>query len=280
MDVIRNFIYLDNDKLNSLYSQVFEGVAEAIIESYFGETQNKEEQKSIGKTLEEKVGEISGTSANKVLHDHMYNKFEAKIGDKIIFCNEIKDASLIKPNSIIKVTGKTEIEDYKRLNFMMGEFNKLGIALAWTQKDSLGTTKNNARELARKQGWQMEKELIESINTFIESFEKDGYEIVVKNQEEVYRGIANRKYLRLSEDDIRMLYGSKPCMEWTMVGQVTQAYPKQDEGKLDESEGECLKKALSDMINAIDELEEAFFSYGDKKVYHVLPIAVYIENNL
>ena len=31
MSVIRNFIYLDNDKLNSLYSQVFEGVAEAII---------------------------------------------------------------------------------------------------------------------------------------------------------------------------------------------------------------------------------------------------------
>lgn len=128
MSVIRNFIYLDNDKLNSLYSQVFEGVAEAIIESYFGESQNKEEQKGLGKTLEEKVGEVSGISTNKILHDHMYNKFEEKIKDKIIFCNGIYNEFLIKPNSIIKVRGRTRIEDYARLSSFLEEFNDLGVA--------------------------------------------------------------------------------------------------------------------------------------------------------
>ena len=34
MKSIKNFIYLDKDRLNSLYSQTFEGVAEAIVNSY------------------------------------------------------------------------------------------------------------------------------------------------------------------------------------------------------------------------------------------------------
>lgn len=280
MSVIRNFIYLDNDKLNSLYSQVFEGVAEAIIESYFGESQNKEEQKGLGKTLEEKVGEVSGISTNKILHDHMYNKFEEKIKDKIIFCNGIYNEFLIKPNSIIKVRGTTRIEDYARLSSFLEEFNDLGVALAWMQREQLGTEKNNAREIARKKGWQLDKEFTKSLGTFTTAFEKDGYEIVVEDGGKAYRGVINRKYLRLSEENIRVLYGSRPYMEWTMVGQVTQIHPKQERIESEEITQDYIKNALSNMFDAIDNIEATFFSYGAKKVYHILPIAVYIENNL
>ena len=280
MSVIRNFIYLDNDKMNSLYSQVFEGVAEAIIESYFGESHNKEEQKSLGKTLEEKVGEVSGISTNKVLHDHMYNKFEEKIKDKIIVCDGIYNESLIKPNSIIKVSGMSRVEDYTRLSSFLEEFNELGVALAWLQKEQLGTEKNNAREIARKNGWQLEKEFTKSLGTFTTAFEKDGYEIVVENQGISYRGVINRKYLRLSEENIRVLYGSRPCMEWTMVGQVTQIHPKQEKARDEGKTQDNIKNALGNMFDAIDNIEATFFSYGAEKVYHVLPITVYIENNL
>ena len=282
MSAIRNFIYLDNDKLNSLYSQVFEGVAEAIIESYFGETQNKEEEKKIGKTLEEKVGEISGFSTNKVLHDHMYNKFEDNIEDKIIHCNDVEAEMLIKPNSIIKVTGNTRIEDYERLNSFLSEFNNIGLALAWLQKDILGTAKNNAKEIARSKGWQLDREFTDALKTFTKNFEKDGYEIVIENQGKSYRGIIDRKYLRLSEENIRILYGSKPCMPWTMVGQVTQIYPLSIQKNVnDESKSESvLKNALGKMFTSINDVEATFFSYGTEIVYHVLPIAIYIENNL
>ena len=280
MSTIRNFIYLDNDKLNSLYSQVFEGVAEAIIESYLGETQNKEEQKGIGKTMEEKVGEVSGISTNKVLHDYMYNKFEDKLQDKIIISNGIESKSLIKANSIIKVTGKTKIEDYARLSSFLGEFNKLGVALAWLQKDTLGTAKNNIGEIVRKNGWQMDRQFTDSLGTFIDAFEKAGYEIVIENQGEIYRGVVNRKYLRLSEENIRVLYGSKPCMNWTMVGEVTQIYPHEENAENENESGDFLKKALGNMFAAIDNVESTFFSYGKEQVYHILPIAVYIENDL
>ena len=129
MTAIRNFIYLDNDKLNSLYSQVFKGVAEAIVESYLGQTEDKNEVKSIGKTSEEKVVKASWTLENKILHDHMYNKFEDKLHGKIICCDGL-NGDLVEPNSIIKVTGKTMIEDYERLDFFLKQYNKLGEALA------------------------------------------------------------------------------------------------------------------------------------------------------
>ena len=43
--MIRNFIYLDIDKMQSISSQIFEGVTEYIINESNGEISNSEEQK-------------------------------------------------------------------------------------------------------------------------------------------------------------------------------------------------------------------------------------------
>lgn len=59
----------------------------------------------------------------------MYNKFEDKLHGKIICCDGL-NGDLVEPNSIIKVTGKTMIEDYERLDFFLKQYNKLGEALA------------------------------------------------------------------------------------------------------------------------------------------------------
>lgn len=277
MGAIRNFIYLDNDKLNSLYSQVFEGVAEAIIESYFGATQNIEEQKSIGKTLEEKVGEISGTSTNRVLHDYMYNKFEEKIDDKIVKCGNGIDVS---PNSLIKVTGKTRIEDYERLKVYLDEFNNLGLAIAYLQKED-GVSRKNLVALAKESGLQQDKKLLGALKQFLNLFENEGYEVIVNLEEKEYRGIISKKYLRLSPDMIRMLYGNNPCMEWTLVGQVTRIYPENVvESPQEEHNDSSMKGSLSEMFASLDEVEKVFFAYDRQQVYHVLPIAIYIENNI
>ncbi len=285
MTAIRNFIYLDNDKLNSLYSQVFKGVAEAIVESYFGQTEDKNEVKNIGKTSEEKVVKASGTFENKILHDHMYNKFEDKLQDKIIYCNGLND-DLVKPNSIIKVTGKTRIEDYNRLDFFLKQFNKLGEALGYMEKFSQGNAKNiSARQIAATNGFNMDKKYTESLSLFTSAFESDRYEIVIKNEDDDYRGIADKKYLRSSPDDIRILYGNYPCMDWTMVGQVTQIYPINTDNEMDDQEiieesNDVIKHKFSQMFKSLNAVENAFFSYGSKTVYHVLPIAIYIENIL
>lgn len=279
MTAIRNFIYLDNDKLNSLYSQVFHGVAEAIVESYFGETQKSNEQKSIGKTVDEKVGEISGITSNKILHDYMYNKFEDKISEKIVDCNTQKVD--IHPNSFVKVSGKARIEDYDRLKFYLDSFNDLGMALAYMQKEELGANKSNLREIARQNGLQQDQKMLNGLKTFIDMFELSGYEVIINSQDVFYRGILNKEYLRISADDIRMLYGNTPCMEWTMMGQITQVFPqtKKDNTVMNIA-GTDLKQVLVNVFNSLNEVESCFFSYSGECVYHVLPVAIYIDNQL
>ena len=44
--IIRDFIYMDKDRLYSLYSQAFEGVIEAFIESYSNSLQSEENNKN------------------------------------------------------------------------------------------------------------------------------------------------------------------------------------------------------------------------------------------
>lgn len=279
MTAIRNFIYLDNDKLNSLYSQVFHGVAEAIVESYFGSNQTSNEQKSIGKSVDEKVGEISGITSNKILHDYMYNKFEDKIIEKIVDCNT-QDVQ-IDPNSFVKISGKASIEDYTRLKFYLESFNDLGMALTYLQKDELGANKSNLREIARKNGLHQDQKMLDGLKTFIEMFEPNGYEVVINNEGVCYRGILNKEYLRISTNDIRMLYGSTPCMDWTMVGQITRVFPqmKEDHANKEVSEPD-MKQALVTVFDSLNDIESTFFSYGGECVYHILPIAIYIDNQI
>lgn len=38
---LRNFIYIDKNKMYSLYSQIFEGVAESLVKSVFNSTEDK-----------------------------------------------------------------------------------------------------------------------------------------------------------------------------------------------------------------------------------------------
>ncbi len=279
MTAIRNFIYLDNDKLNSLYSQVFHGVAEAIVESYFGEHQTSNEQKNIGKTVDEKVGEISGITSNKILHDYMYNKFEDEISKNIVDCNS--SGIEINPNSFVKISGKAKIEDYDRLKYYLEKFNDLGMVLAYLQKDELGAKNSNLREIARQNGLQQDPKMLNGLKAFIEMFEPGGYEVTINSKGICYRGILNKEYLRISADDIRMLYGNTPCMEWTMVGQITQVFPKMEENnEVMENSAQDLKLVLTNLFDSLNAVESTFFSYDGDCVYHILPVAIYIDNHI
>ena len=81
--IIRDFIYMDKDRLYSLYSQAFEGVIEAFIESYSNSLQSEENNKNHikGQTLETQVAEASTKTENKILYDHMYNLLERKLSN-------------------------------------------------------------------------------------------------------------------------------------------------------------------------------------------------------
>src|SRR5687767_786300 len=113
--VIRDFIYVDVERLYSLYSQVFEGVANQIIQSYIDASSTMNSQKGSplsGASVEAKVAEMSRRTENKFLYDHMYNLFEVEIKNAILESPEITRDNyhgILSQAFMIKVSGAAEI---------------------------------------------------------------------------------------------------------------------------------------------------------------------------
>jgi hypothetical protein len=137
--VIRDFIYVDVDRLYSLYSQIFEGVADQIVQSYMDassstDSSSNRESRSREVSIEAKVAEMSRRTENKFLYDHMYNRFEAAVADTIIEAGHLTESNYrdgLIDSFLVKITGSAEVEDYTRLNAVMEKFNTIGEAIAY-----------------------------------------------------------------------------------------------------------------------------------------------------
>lgn len=124
---IREFIYLDTERLKSIFSQVEKGLLTEM-------KSNKENSSKIGGELgtdnvlsflvdAKSMGELvfsNSESETKTLHDHMYNHIETKlIHEKNIINipdNTKKLPKDLKDNSFVLLKGKIKIEDYRLLS--------------------------------------------------------------------------------------------------------------------------------------------------------------------
>lgn len=284
--IIRDFIYLDKDRLNSLYSQVFEGVVQAVVESYSNEMRSNENAKSILKnqTIETKVAEASNKVENKILYDHMYNSLEEKLVNVIynLNSNEITLSDLAdKP--LVKVTGKTTIQDYNRLKLYMEKFNEISSIIAYSTYSSLSKSeqkKINLNQYAKSLGLSQDEKILKNIKTLTEFFNQDGYDILISPSNSsnfIYRGVINKDYLRINPDLIRTSYGDEPPMNWTMVGQITYI-PKHEvsEDVINETV-ESIGDSYQNMFKSYREMEKVFFEGKENKKIHIAPLAIYTE---
>lgn len=138
MPVIRDFIYIDVERLNSLYSQVFQGVVNSLVSTELNESEDAHTQKGgkdySGSTLEARVAAASYKTESKLLHDHMYNLLENRIQNAIIEPINIDSSNcvdLLGQAFMIKIRGSAEIWDYERLKFIFENFNEIGLALSY-----------------------------------------------------------------------------------------------------------------------------------------------------
>lgn len=77
--MIKNFIYLDEDKMYSLSSQIFEGVTEYILDEKSTESEETESQKgplASGRILSDILKRVGRTTEKKFLNDFSYSLFE------------------------------------------------------------------------------------------------------------------------------------------------------------------------------------------------------------
>lgn len=276
---LRNFIFIDKNKMYSFYSQIFEGVAESLVKSVF---YSNEDKNMTGKKLEETLIEASVKVQNVVLFDHIYNSLEAKMLPNILVIDDKTTREDIKPSSIIKVSGYVTIEDYEHLSYLMGNFNDIGLAVANMQmqsKDSSNKQSNNSIEkYAKENGLTLDKKFTASIVKIIENFHGDSMEIVIENENSTldigFKALLDPKYLRISPNELRILYGHKPCMKWTMVGEVT------DISYMSDRHQERSKNAFSELFTHLNDVDHSFSKSTEEScdMIRISPIAVYIEH--
>lgn len=251
--VIRDFIYVDTERLRSLYSQVFEGIAEKIIDSFIDEVASEKSQKGkllSGDGIIEKVKEASQRREDKILFDHLYNRLEKEIEGLLVDPNNINKENYLQKledTFLIKVKGKAEINDYARLSDYMSKFNEIAEAIAYagltedlkeiegkiesvTDRNEKAKLKQqlkqrvNPKKIAKDMGLSQDQKLLDNLKMFTDFFYPDGYEIIItpKNQTDiVYRGVLDKAFLRKEPEYLRTHYGGLVESEWIMVGEIT-----------------------------------------------------------
>lgn len=279
-NVLRDFIYVDKERLYSLYSQLFQGVAEFSIESFSSSKENDKKEHKI----EQKLIEASYKAKNVFLFDHIYNLLEDKLTSQLICVDESITLANLKPSSYIKVIGKATIEDFEHLIFLLKNFNKIGMALATMQiMNSNKVLKENERydieRYAKANGLSLDEEFTESMVKIIENFHGSDLDITIEpysNKLDVFfKSTLDEKNMRLSSNMVRKTYGNKPIMDWTVVGEITSHQIGKDFAY------STYSNTFSDMFSKIAEIDNSFESANDgqNRIIRVAPIAVYIEHN-
>lgn len=283
-NALRDFIYIDKDRLYSLYSQAFKGIAESIVESFSISKEDTEREKK----LEQSISDSSQKIKNVVLFDHIYNSLEEELSPHLLVVDEKTNTTALTPSTFVKVTGKATLEDYERLLFLMKNFNEIGMAFATMQvlnnkkqdpKSSQTNSANSIEKFAKANGLMLEKKFTESMVKIIENFHGTALDVTIEphsSQLDVFfKTTLDEKNMRISSNTLRLTYGNKPMMDWTIVGEITNSQNMSDEP----NSGYC--NIFTDMFARLDEIDNSFEKANDmnNSIIRVAPIAVYIEHN-
>jgi len=256
-ETIRDFIYVDNDRLYSFYSQAFEGVADRVVQSYIELLTSQNTQSSTGQSgsLEARIAEASLKTESKFLYDHMYNLLEAQIGSRIVQIENVNRDNYLEKigaTSLIRVTGSAEIEDYQRMREFLGRFNEVADAIAYSVltteetkqklKEAEEVIKNipdpnkrvipqkkfenmkDVKRIATEMHLRLDDQLLKNLEVFTDLFYSQGFDVTItvpEAPEVVYRGVLDHRWLRIQPNILRALYGTLVKGKWTLIGQPT-----------------------------------------------------------
>ena len=261
MKSIKSFIYLDDYKMYSISSQIFEGMTEYIIKSTSQKTSEKNEQKGelfSGRILADIIDKQSDESEKKFLHDYSYTLFEKYLIDAnkvLIIDKEINEERLqeIQAFNFIKITSRIAFNDTKQIEEVMGSFNELGTALTRitnkslfdktaevldntkaikdrNQKNKVEQTVKNAltsvTKLAKENGLYLEPDYIESLKTVLNYGYNGQFEIqmplTINEKHFLFSALLDRTKLKEDERNIIKKHGRLSERNFTIFGILTQ----------------------------------------------------------
>ncbi|MBU3013935.1 hypothetical protein KO488_04135 [Poseidonibacter lekithochrous] len=296
--MIKNFIYLDVQKLQSLSSQLFNGVTEYIITKSATDKSANSQNKTKSITKETIIADIlnqnNSESEKKFLDDYLYLLFEEKLleNDKIVNFNDIDIEEISYEQKFIKVKSKIIINDNKTILNTFENFNTTTKSLhnitTSEAKNKLkdliaNSSNNNEKNILKRELSQLtnnkvnalDDEFIKDLTYLIKYGYKEQFEIQMNFKNKYISSNLKREYLREDEELLIRKYSRFTEIEFTLLGIVTQSNNKFN---LDDHEEnyESIKKAIYNMINHIANIESQFTGLLENEIV-VDPIAVYYE---
>ena len=155
---IKSFIYLDEYKMYSISSQIFEGLTEYVTNFSQKDNHELEQQEGpigSGRILANIITQQSLREEKKFFHDHSYTLFEEELFNsgrvlKIDGNNIGISIASIEDYDFIKVTGRILFNDIHIINDMIEKFPQLSNALAYmTHMEQINREKQNKLDLQK-----------------------------------------------------------------------------------------------------------------------------------
>ncbi|WP_274018066.1 DUF6414 family protein [Vibrio parahaemolyticus] len=303
--MIKNFIYLDEQKLYSFSSQLFEGVTEYFLNQHAYEHEEQETQKGTiasGRAIADAVKEASSSTSKKFLHDYSFNLFESELTKNELLL-DINDESVTHEQicnsgkSFIRIRSKGKFVDTKEIQELFRHFNEIGRAIASAQLTPdfqlLETLKNDkksnkqANELQRRLEQQVRqiiseselalpKTVLDGLDTMIEQF---GDELVRFQQtvgEVEFSTCMSPDSFRDPIKAICKKYARKTAKEFVVLGTICHSHDTQEVDIQGASDSDSLQKHLIGLTENLYDLEQMYASKDENEII-IEPIAVYTE---
>lgn len=283
--MIKNFIYLDEYKMYSLSSQVFEGLTEYLINTNYKEEENKDTQEGPAfskRVLADAIKDGNKSEEKKYLHDYTFTQFEKYLSEnsKLANINNIEDDDIIN-NCIefpfIKIKGKVIFNDIQSIQNTLKDFNKIGKALAHMQIFSSGEKNHkNIESYAKANGLNQDQKFLDSLNVLLDFGFNKQLEVQIKHNNHLFSSNIKREYLRTDEDLLIKRYSRETEMEFVILGIVTQCQNLEKKSKNPDEVHNTPKEAMMNFVSFITDMETQFNGKLKNEII-IDPIAIYTE---
>lgn len=311
MESIKSFVYLDEYKMYSISSQLFEGLTEYILTGKKESLSESEQQKgrfASGMVMGDILIKEKDSSEKRFLHDYAFNLFENELEDRdklyTVSSNDgIKD---LENKKFVKVKGQIVFNDYTALRDTFLKFNSLGESLGYIQyfdnsgalNDSILEKEKEIKDRNQKNQLAIIKKQIEK--DFVKHLKENSLrldEVWLKNMANIlsygfqdnfeirlpfydngiiFSSTLNRDYLKESVNSLISKYSRRSEVEFTILGIITQignVRANLDDLAVDVGN---FKIASQNVINTLANLEDTFTGRLNNECI-IDPIAIYRE---
>lgn len=288
---LKNFIYLDKDKMYSISSQMFEGITQELLKEEAqenAETETQDGPRFSGKVLADVVKNTTKSTEKKFLHDYSFTLFEKELNEKDIIL-DISELSLseidhqIKKYSFIKITKEVTFNDHSKLQDFFSKFNQIGTAISRMQLvgekeqlEKLGHQRKNQYIKDKESSLHQDPKFLESFLLLSKQGFHDHFEVVQKLEGILITSYWNRDYLRENENLVIRKYSRKTNVKISIVGTVSQYLEVNKAQPEDNFNSEEISSHMRNMFEHLTSVEHSISGKCDNEIV-LDPIAAYIE---